>query len=204
VRAYAFLGTGATSYLTGAVWPAPGEWLESADRIRACSAEDLAWWLDDELWEVELEGDVRRVGRALTATRGRLVARLEGWSGDIAAELVEVCARRVRDRAVQALEEAGRTEDAAILDVAETAEQIETVGRRLAGGRDGSSALAGLAADVVLYARDAEVPARAAGVAAYIAAFALAGGDKGAPGYQERFEEERAWQAAWLRERLFL
>jgi hypothetical protein len=32
----------------------------------------------------------------------------------------------------------------------------------------------------------------------------LAGGDKGAPGYQDRFEAERGWQAAWLRERLFL
>lgn len=205
MHAYAFLGSGATSYLTGLKWPEPGRWLERGDNaIRACSDDQLSWWLDEQLWEVELEGDVRSLGRALTAPRARLVRRVEAWSDATAAELVAVCARRARDAAVTALKAVGRKEDAALLDVAETTDQIETVGARIASAGGDAAAFAGLAADVVLYARDARAPSRAAGVAAYVAAFALAGGDKAADSYQVLFEEERRWQAGWLKERLSL
>ncbi|MFN0153153.1 MAG: hypothetical protein ACKVUT_02145 [Gaiella sp.] len=60
------------------------------------------------------------------------------------------------------------------------------------------------ASDIVLYARDAGSPVRGAAVAAYIAAHAMAGGDKTAAGYAAAFEGERSWQVEWLRERLRL
>lgn len=203
MRAYAFLGAGATSYLTGLRWPSPGTWVErDDDAVRACTVADLAWWLDDELWEVELEGQITDLGRALTASRARLVRRIESWTYDVASELVLVCARRVRDHAVEALAEAGRGGEAAELAAAADLETIEGVGGRIAAAEGAASLFAGLAADVVLYSRDARVRSRAAGVAAYVAAFSLAGADKAAAGYSERFEAERRWQAAWLRERL--
>jgi hypothetical protein len=205
VRAYAFLGAGATSYLTGLRWPAPGTWVErDDDAIRACESDQLVWWLDDELWEVELAGDVRRLGRALSAPSARLLRRIEKWTDDVATDLVLACARRARDRAVEALAAEGRDAEAAELASADELESIEEIGGRLAGNTHAASVFAGLAADVVLYARDARAPSRAAGVAAYVAAFSLAGADKAAEGYAEQFEAERSWQAAWLKERLGL
>jgi hypothetical protein len=204
VLAYAFLDHGRRSYVTDAVWPPAGDWIDAAEDVRACSAEELPWWLDEELWEVELEGDVRELGRALTASRMRLVQRVDAWTDDVATELVAVCARRARDEAVRALRETGRAEDAAALADAGTPEEIEGAAGEIAGGEDAGARLAGLAADVVLYARDASGPVRAAGVAAYVAAYALAGGDKRAPGYQEGFDAERRWQAHWLKHRLRL
>ena len=202
--AYAFLDHGRRSYVTDAVWPPAGDWIDAAGHMRACSADDLPWWLDEELWEVELEGDVQELGRALTASRARLVRRVDAWTDDVATELVAVCARRVRDEAVSALRQTGRAEDAATLADAAGPEEIESAATEIAGGGDAAARLAGLAADVVLYARDANGPVRAAGVAAYVAAYALAGGDKRAPGYQEGFDAERRWQACWLKHRLML
>src|SRR5262249_44832819 len=81
VKAYAFLGADSTSYVTGLRWPSPGTWTErDDDAIRACEPADFVWWLDGELWEVELNGEVRDLGRALTAPRARLVHRIEEWT----------------------------------------------------------------------------------------------------------------------------
>ena len=202
---YAFLGAGATSYLTGLRWPEPGVWVEREDHaVRACTKDQLPWWLDDELWQVELDGEVRSLGRALTASRARLVHRVEEWTDAAAMELVLACATRVRDVAVTALVAEGRDSEASMLASVDGLREIEDAAGRIAGVHDGGSMLAGLAADVVLYARDARVASRAAGVAAYVAAFALAGGDKAAAGYDGRFEAERRWQAEWLKERLRL
>jgi hypothetical protein len=204
VRAYAFLDSERRSYVTDTAWPPVGEWLEAGNAVRACSADELPWWLDEQLWEVELDGAVRPLGRALTASRARLVRHVDAWSDSVAIELVAVCARRVRDEAVRALHEAGRNEDASALARAVAPDEIEATAAPIAGGDAGPSRLAGLAADVVLYARDASAPVRAVAVAAYVAAFALAGGDKRAPGYQEGFDAERRWQAGWLKDRLRL
>jgi len=205
VRAYAFLGAGGTSFLTGLHWPDPSTWVERNDEaVRASEPDQLVWWLDDELWEVELDGEVRALGRALTASRARLLRRVEEWTDAAATELVLACARRVRDAAVEALAAEGRDDDAAMLATADDLTEIENASNRLAAGDAPSAAVTSLAADVVLYARDARAASRAAGVAAYVAAFALAGADKSAPDYQERFAAERSWQAAWLKQRLRL
>jgi hypothetical protein len=205
VKAYAFIGTDSTSYLTGLRWPSPGTWVERGDdAVRACKPDQLVWWLDDALWEVELGGEIRPLGRALTAARARLVRRVDAWTDAAATDLVLACARRARDRAVEALAAAGHDTEAAELAAADDLGSIEQVGERLATEHGAAAVFAGLAADVVLYARDARAASRAAGVAAYVAAFSLAGGDKAAAGYAERFEAERQWQASWLKERLRL
>jgi hypothetical protein len=184
---YAFLAEGAFATLSEFSWPTPdgyraGPWVEAgveAPRaaIRACTVDDLPWWLDDELWELELDGDVEVQGRCVLARRGRLVRRIEAWDDGVAERFVEACARRVHDAADDA---------------------------RRRGDESGAAALDGFAEDVVLYAGQAARPAAAAGVGAYVAAHGLAGGDQGVRTYARRFEDERRWQVEWLRERLRL
>jgi hypothetical protein len=105
VRAYAFLRSGALDYLSQDRWPAPsaagdpGDWLAPAGGVRATRLEHLPWWLDDELWEVELAGVVNDAGRSLRADRGRLLRRVDLWDADVALELRDVCLRRLREHA---------------------------------------------------------------------------------------------------------
>ena len=196
-------------------WPAPhdgapGAWIEAGsdappDSIRAYPPEELLWCLDDELWEVELEGELRREGHTFVAVRGRLLSRVETWTPDVAAELVEAFAFRVRDAAVEALAESGLASEASDLAGCVSLDALERAGSATADrGSDAAARLAGFAADAARYAREATGPARAAGVAAYVAAHALAGGDKTVASYEARFADERRWQAEWLTRRLRL
>jgi hypothetical protein len=101
--AYKFLAAGGTGRFTGFRWEA-GRWVdaEAADPCRAgihaCRAGDLPIWLDDELWEIELDGEVIAGERKVVATRGRLNGRIEGWTPDVAREFGRFCARRTRKR----------------------------------------------------------------------------------------------------------
>ena len=114
---YVFLRADRSASLDDAIWPAPdgdepGDWLSDEDdvtagSIRAYPPEELLWCLDDELWAAELEGDLRRQGHALVGARARLLKRVESWTPQVADELVEACAFRVRDAAAEALGGAG-------------------------------------------------------------------------------------------------
>jgi hypothetical protein len=210
VLAHVFLRRGAEDPLRGFTWPAPGKWVESeagqhAEVVGGLRREDLPYWLDDELWEVELAGLIVTSGHRLLAERARLRRRVEAWTDAVAWDLVAVCAHRVRDRAIEALQSAGRRTEATTLEACADLPALEAAANGVAAlGGDDVSRLAGFTADVAYYARDAGRPARAAGVAAYIAAHALAGGERTAPGYDQRFDAERQWQADWLVTRLAL
>jgi hypothetical protein len=213
--AHAFLADGSVSYPSGFAWPRPaagkpGAWVTAGvdaapDVVRGCRSDQLPYWLDAELWEIELDGQIAEDGHALLGERGRLRARQHGWTDEAAWDFVEACAFRVRDRAAGLLESSGRAGEARELGDCADLPALEgcgsAIGRR---GQDEASRLAGFAADVGTYARESAQGALAAGVSAYIAAHALAGGDKTAAGYDERFAAERAWQAAWLADRLGL
>ena len=211
MRAYAFLGPAATDYVSGVRWHAPdhggpGAWLEpGADSpLRGYRADQLLWWLDQYLWEVELVGHVHDTGRSLVGERGRLLAPVDAWTPDVARELTTDCALRLRDRAVAALEEDGRGDDAAALAAASGLESIAEAATGAASGEGLGSLLAGYTADLVRFASFMPDPARGAAVAARIAAHALGGGDEGKQGYEDTYAEERARQAEWLRTRLGL
>jgi len=211
VHAYAFLGPAATDYVSGVRWPVPDErgpaaWLEAGagSPLRAYSADQLLWWLDQHLWEVELDGDVRETDRSILGTRGRLLAPVHAWTPDVARELTADCALRLRDRAVAALEAEQREAAGAILAAADDLERIAEAAASAASGEGDSSLLAGYTADLVRVASFMPDPARGAAVAARIAAHAHAGGDEGKPGYEEAYAEERASQGDWLRTRLEL
>jgi hypothetical protein len=211
VRAYAFLDPAATDYVSGVRWPVPdkrgpGPWLEAGTGapLRGYSANQLLWWLDQQLWQVELDGDVRETDRSILGPRGRLLAPVHAWTPDVARELTTDCALRLRDRAVAALEADGREDAAAVLAAAGDLESIAEAAASAASGEGDGSLLAGYTEDLVRVASFMPDPARGAAVAARIAAHAHAGGDEGKPGYEESYAEERARQRDWLRTRLGL
>lgn len=92
--AYKFLRANRNSPFANVRWPAPGEgWLSAVPESRrrrghpvhACRATDLAYWLDEALWVVELDGHVTAGDTGLTADRARLVAPVTEWP-KVAAE----------------------------------------------------------------------------------------------------------------------
>src|SRR5919206_1108834 len=114
MRAYKFLSAGAIAPFTGRAWPTPGPhgpgaWIVAAGPdlarygVHACNADDLAWWPDDELWVVELDGTILRESVQLAAERGRLVERVTAWSPSTAREYAAACAWRARGLVAAAL-----------------------------------------------------------------------------------------------------
>jgi hypothetical protein len=101
--AYKFLATGAVGPFTGFRWQ-PDVWVEAHEAapcrsgVHACRPKHLPMWLDSELWEIELDGEVIEGERKLVAQRGRLTHRIERWSPDLAREFGRFCARRTRER----------------------------------------------------------------------------------------------------------
>jgi hypothetical protein len=100
--AYKFLCTGSIGRFSGTPWPAAGQWLEAAGALDACvsgvhatSLDALSYWFEDELWTVELDGEILDLGTVLVARRGRLLERIEPWPR-VSPELARDCATRAR------------------------------------------------------------------------------------------------------------
>lgn len=152
MQAYKCLRPGRVGPFSGFDWPM-GVWVEGADAalcvrgVHACRADDLPYWLTQELWEIELEGEVRPERRKLVADRGRLIRRIEGWTPASATSFAEACAARARVRAEGATHE--RAERLA-----------ELAGDAAANAAKGAAALVGYIA-----ARVAEVDGGADGYA---------------------------------------
>jgi hypothetical protein len=213
VLAYAFLARGAVEPLSGFAWPTPadarqGAWVDanSAPReaLRGYPARELPYWLDDELWDVELEGRLAQRDHLLLAERARLVGRIDAWADPLAWEFVAACARRISGPAAVALRDEGRADAAARLERAADLEELRQAAAAAAELPAPTAQLAGYLADVCFYAADAGIPARAAGVAAKMSAYALAAGASSPRAHAAALARERDWQAAWLVGRLGL
>ena len=117
--AYKFLRSGRTGPFRTFRWPEPGVWVHGARDlaacrrgIHACRPRDLLWWLADELWEIELDGDVQPDEHKIVAPAGRLRSQIEAWTPSCAQEYADACAWRAQERAVQALLLAGHRHEA--------------------------------------------------------------------------------------------
>lgn len=101
--AYKFLAPGGIGRFTGFRWE-PGNWVDAEGAepcvtgIHACRVRDLPIWLDKELWEIELDGEVVAGARKLVAPRGRLTKQVESWTPMLSHEFGRYCARRTRRR----------------------------------------------------------------------------------------------------------
>jgi hypothetical protein len=119
---YKFLCSGAIGPFSGYRWPLPepgaaGPWVVSAADaavchrgVHACRLKDLPWWLQDELWEAELDGTVTAGRHKVMAPRGRLVRRIDAWDAGCAQRFADACAQRAREHAATALERTGESE----------------------------------------------------------------------------------------------
>ena len=107
MRGYGFTTLDGLGSYDGVTWPlpaarGPGAWAAASSpsplggRVRALGLGDLPFHLDDAMWVVELDGDVRRELRLSSGARGRLVRRVGGWDGACAAEFALECEVRAR------------------------------------------------------------------------------------------------------------
>jgi hypothetical protein len=198
---YKFLRHGRVGPFSRFQWPRAGVWVRSESQpdmcrrgIHACRTIDLPWWLADELWEIELEGDVAAYEHKLVARAGRLVSRIARWTPDCAHEYAEACAWRARDRAVEALGRRGHREAAAQLAAAATLDALLASMPLLIEEAPDVRISLTIAGDGAVRALSGPPP-----TSAYIAAHAAHRLD-GPAGYGA----ERAWQARWLVDRLGL
>jgi hypothetical protein len=208
VIAYKFLCPGRVAPFTRHVWPAPGgEWVTDApsqaiaiclDGVHACRARDLPLWLDEELWEVELDGAIVESDSKLAAERGRLTRQITAWNPGTISDFALACAMRTRDQALWALRRSDTPQERDAADSlarAFTAREVQAVCEAAeATASEEAKPVLGYAADAAGSALD-----DACAEGAYIAAHA-AGVLHGA----DAEIAERAWQAAWLAERLEL
>jgi hypothetical protein len=108
---YKFLARGARGSISGFDWPvpvqgAPGAWVEAAAPlvlcargIHACRGHELAHWLDDELWLIELAGELHEGVHGVVAARGRLIRKVEDWSSDAPARFALAAYRHAEELA---------------------------------------------------------------------------------------------------------
>jgi hypothetical protein len=183
VLAYGFTGADGRDLFDGAAWPAPsgdgpGAWAAAPagsplrGRVRGHRASDLPFAIDDVLWVVELDGDVREEPRLVSARRGRLVSRVVGWDHACAAAFVRDCAARAAARVAATPGDGDRVLAAGYLD------------------------------DLRRYAEESYSPASAAGTAAYIGAriAGIAAGPGGyEAGTDQERAAQAAWLAERLR-----
>jgi hypothetical protein len=98
MKAFKFLRLGRIAPFTGAVWPAPGGWLEGGvEGVHGIQVDALSIWIAEELWRVELEDAEPLAAGVLVASRGRLVSRVEEWNDVSARDFAQACAAHVRD-----------------------------------------------------------------------------------------------------------
>jgi hypothetical protein len=199
--AYKCLRPGRTGPFSGFQWPEPGEWVHAdpdmvACRrgIHACRISDLPWWLADELWEIEINGNVQVDQHKILAPAGRLSSQVEGWTPACAQEYADACAWRAHGRAVQALTRTGHNNAAETLTACATLDDVLKAARQLAQAIPDTKISLTIAGDGAFRALTGVPPA-----SAYIAAHAAMRVD-GAEGYSA----ERAWQSRWLAQRLGL
>lgn len=199
--AYKFLRLGRTGPFSEFQWPGRGVWVR-ADRdvavcrsgIHACRTKDLPWWLADELWEIELAGDIHIDGHKIVASAGCLRSQIEAWTPARAQEYADACAWRARDRAAQALSRAGHQRAAEQLRACATLNEVLIAARQLAEDIPDTRISLTIAGDGAVRALTGAPP-----TSAYIAAHAALRLE-GPAGYAA----ERAWQSRWLVEQLGL
>jgi hypothetical protein len=102
VIAWKFLRRGGVAPFTGLAW-VPGAWVNGrpahGEGVHACKVSHLPYWVDDELWRIELGEPVVERATQLEGARGRLLERVAAWDPRAFAQ---ACAARARAYALEA------------------------------------------------------------------------------------------------------
>jgi hypothetical protein len=215
VIAYKFLLAGRTGAFSGHVWPAPGDgWVEAgeglvpcASGVHACRPRDLPYWIAEELWRVELDGEIAQHELKVVAPRGRLVERVEAWDSAMRDRFADHCLRRVTHHAAAQLRSAGLEKEADVLVQAGesgTAEELARVAGEAAAAAAAGRRRARHAGHLAEYVVDAsEWLSDAAGMG-FVAARAADSRTAYDEQVDDPFVRERELQAEWLEEALGL
>jgi len=99
--AYKFLSGDRMSPFAHVRWPEPGDgWVRASAAVgacrravHACRAVDLAYWLDERLWRVELAGEIVEAPSKIAAERGRLLGVVDGWP-EVSGAFIQDCVAR--------------------------------------------------------------------------------------------------------------
>ena len=148
--AYKFLGANGAARFSGFTWPLPepgnsGPWVSAAPAlcatgIHACHVDDLPYWIDAELWRIELDGEVAEGTHKIVALRGRLLERVDAWNDETMSGFSAACAERALALAVPSPELCGYADDTAVFAEAGKPAVAGFVTARLAelaGGAEG-------------------------------------------------------------------
>ena len=229
MNTYKFLPEGGLGIFSDFSWPlpsngTPGAWVVAGlplepcvNGIHVCREDDLPYWIDDELWVIELRGEIAEHDRMLVAEQGRLVERIDAWNRESATSFAEACALRGRDVAVQTLRDAGRNDEAsAFRDTADLPAIAKAAQAMVRAGMSAESTAVSFAADAAALTRGARPeatleetaklgPPSAGAIAANLAYVVthIAGSAAGAPGtaeYGAAVDREREWQRKWFRD----
>jgi hypothetical protein len=208
----------------------PGRWVETqgaleagSNGVHALRTRRLVDWIDDELWVVELAGEVEEVDDVLVARRGRLLRKVDAWDDGTMRDFRESCIWRARDLAVESLERAGRGREAAALQDADALDSLQAVAVVEA------ERAAGAVEDALVYLADAVQVSRGGWFEKYVGhpgasatptpgaiaanigfVVAMSAGGVAADAaedpsaFDDGWDAERGRQLGWLRERLEL
>jgi hypothetical protein len=213
VIAYKFLHAEGIAPFTGWRWEPPsgerpGPWVEGGPQlhgcrsgVHACRGLHLPYWINDELWEVELAGRIVETDLKLTAERGRLLRRLQSWDVGLKGQFAEACAWRVLHHALVDLRSLTLSEWVTRLESCSQLSAASALIQELADVSDvqrrpSIRTLLAYFSDAVEYASS-----DVAGTA-YIAAKAAE--RTSAVDAADPFRGEREWQARWLAKHLGL
>jgi hypothetical protein len=207
VIAWKLLQAGSIGLHSGFAWPppsagAPGPWVDVAPPlvpslrgVHAVRTTSLLDWLDDELWEIELAGEIVEADALLVASRGRLRRRVVEWDAAAATAFTAACVVSVRDGASAALDRSGP-------GVAATARAYVADCVSLAGGGRPDGCADPSAGDLPI--SPAAIAANVGFVAAAAVGAIAAGLDEEPDAFAQGFARERARQHAWLVHRIGL
>jgi hypothetical protein len=218
MRAYKFLDRNGRAIYSGASWPlpaanAPGAWMETEHAvpchvgIHGCRPSDLSYWLGDNLFELELDGDVVEARHKVVARRGRLVRRIDDYTM-AARELCAVVTWRARDVALTLLESSPHSELANAFRAATTLDEIEALGAAVGDSfptEDDVGLACGMAVDSAHFAHAGEAAVHSPFIAACAVGHANAiSAPNPRQAFDEAFNAERREQSGWLADRLSL
>ena len=74
----------------------------AAGGVVAYRAADLPYWASQELWTVELDGELTERAHSTAAARGRVVERVPAWDAEAAAAFIDACLTRRPELATDA------------------------------------------------------------------------------------------------------
>jgi len=88
VIAFKWLARGAIAPFTGFRWPIDGSWVSAPSSapegsgVHACRISQLAYWIGEELWRIELDGPIVTREMQVEARRARLLEQVTSWDAE--------------------------------------------------------------------------------------------------------------------------